>query len=1851
MARLTPRLAVLLALLAGSAGIGPPAAVEISNSASGTLGEGPLDLTRATVRLDLAGAVTSVLAEIEPSSALPGSVGNRFVYDLLPTIGPLDSGVRVVEISVPAGWGAVSVGEVSIGGSVLAPSCPTPGAGEFCATVAPEAIRIELGARVTETLTRIRTVFTADAPSQPGTSEFPSTVADDGAPQATTPGDADGEPDNANGIVVEVAETQGIVLRIDKTVSRHEAVIGDVTTWSVVVRNTTASDVVSVRIADRIPPGFQYLSGSARLDARPIPDPTGSRTVVFHVGTVPALADANGNGTADPGEPGYLVLTYQLVVGSGAKPGAHSNEAVAIDFCDACAISNTDRDTVEVLLDPVFDLGTIVGKVFRDANGDGAQQDGESGVPRAMVALDDGTYALTDEEGRYHFPAVRPGHRLVKLNLLSLMPGSRAAGEESRIVAVTPGLMARANFGVVTPSETESVGAPEVVGVSVLARTDVAPIEVRGSVDALSLLVNGLEASPLPVEVEVRVETLEGSARVTGGKLDRPVRFSVLAGAGVARWTLTVEDGRGGAVRRLSGEGAPPPSIEWDGTGDDGRVVSGGEIYAYRIEAELADGGRVSSPTRLVGIGRSALIAVHLTGEAFDSGKHALSPRARAALDRVAEILRKAPEERIVVEGHTDDRGSEALNLGLSRRRAEAALAYLTERQGLSEDRFALRARGESEPVASNATEEGRALNRRVEIEGQVESKEDVPVLRQIKTAPGVAINGVPAPVGAFGRFSASVPEPSATAVEVAMTGSRGAGASVRVPVPRIEVLAPAGELAVPYGEVSGPCRSAAPTDRPADSPAAWCRVTGRTEPGNTVEIAGVAAEVAPDGGFSGEVPLGPGRNAVALVARNPEGVSRLATVEIVVTDRDGSGGLLVLSEGVPSLRVNLPPRGVRIAQSRLEIAGVAEPGARLEINGEAVALEPDGSFLASLDLPPGRSTVVLEVKDGRGRTGRIEREVEVARDELFLMAFADGKIGRLAGKGYLEGAGLDGESEVYREGRLAFYLKGRILGKYLVTSSFDSAKGSSDRLFGALDPGAESRLLTHLDPDKLYPVYGDGSTVVYDAQSRGKFYLALDGDTLHAVVGNYPLSLADTELAGYQRTLYGGRVAYQSLSRTKYGQPDTAVVVFGAEVEQVHVRDEVRATGGSLYYLSHRDVIEGSEDVALVVRDRITGLVLERRRQARDIDYLVKYPEGRLMFQRPIPSVVDGGPLFSPGVPPGNPVFLEAGYETVAGGFEKAARGGRVRQQIGDHVAVGATYVEDEAPSGRYELAAGDVEIRLAEGTRLVAEYADSAGSGATTFASEDGGLTYAEEPVTAGGAGRAWRAAAEVDAGEWFGRPGRVRLRAYVKDVDPGFFSNGTFREAGTEKAGASATWKPGGADTFVVRFDRELREGDPSAGTSPTELRTTAAQWGHESKRWGVACEYLGTESESGGEVGAERRSAHAAARGWIRLGEKLTGRVDAQRTLSGEERDQATVGVQYQALPSLALELRGTDGTLGRSAQGGAVLKVGESQIYLTEKLAEDRAGEKLSTVLGARSPIGRSSRIYTEYQWETFDGGQRLNSLVGLQRQWDLGPGFRFLLSGEATQVDAEAGASRRTAVAGSLSYSKPGRFTWVTRDEWRRDGGSRESEQIFTFNQIDYRLNDDLSVLGRWRFSRTRSRETGEDEARFEERVIGLGYRPVRNDRLNVLARYTQIFDRRPTISGDPRPSSSRTDVASVDGILQLTPRIEWVSKLAFRDRTSEECGYEGVSSRSRLGIQRLNWLFWNRFELGAEYRLLEQRLARDRRQGWLGELMWQPARNFRFGVGYNFTDFSDDEYSENDFRAGGWFVRAQARY
>ena len=103
------------------------------------------------------------------------------------------------------------------------------------------------------------------------------------------------------------------------------------------------------------------------------------------------------------------------------------------------------------------------------------------------------------------------------------------------------------------------------------------------------------------------------------------------------------------------------------------------------------------------------------SGIYFDTDKYNISGKSADALDKLAGIFKEYPNTNILVEGHTDNTGSESYNLTLSKNRAQAVTSYLVD-HGISAGRFTTKWYGESQPKYDNSTAEGRSKNRRVEL-------------------------------------------------------------------------------------------------------------------------------------------------------------------------------------------------------------------------------------------------------------------------------------------------------------------------------------------------------------------------------------------------------------------------------------------------------------------------------------------------------------------------------------------------------------------------------------------------------------------------------------------------------------------------------------------------------------------------------------------------------------------------------------------------------------------------------------------------------------------------------------------------------------------------------------------------------------------------------------------------------------------------------------------------------------------------------------------------------------------------------------------------------------------------------
>jgi OmpA-OmpF porin, OOP family len=140
------------------------------------------------------------------------------------------------------------------------------------------------------------------------------------------------------------------------------------------------------------------------------------------------------------------------------------------------------------------------------------------------------------------------------------------------------------------------------------------------------------------------------------------------------------------------------------------------DITAQLTVAELGtiEDKMVNAAAMAKGLGETGHIALY--GIYFDTDKAVLKPESRPTLEQIAKLLTVQPQLNVFIVGHTDNQGAYEYNLDLSRRRAEAIAAELVKSFRIAQPRLRTAGLGFLAPVGSNASEAGRALNRRVEL-------------------------------------------------------------------------------------------------------------------------------------------------------------------------------------------------------------------------------------------------------------------------------------------------------------------------------------------------------------------------------------------------------------------------------------------------------------------------------------------------------------------------------------------------------------------------------------------------------------------------------------------------------------------------------------------------------------------------------------------------------------------------------------------------------------------------------------------------------------------------------------------------------------------------------------------------------------------------------------------------------------------------------------------------------------------------------------------------------------------------------------------------------------------------------
>lgn len=148
--------------------------------------------------------------------------------------------------------------------------------------------------------------------------------------------------------------------------------------------------------------------------------------------------------------------------------------------------------------------------------------------------------------------------------------------------------------------------------------------------------------------------------------------------------------------------------------GNDAEVVQLDVIEMKPMESGLVTVNAAALAADITRTGHASVYGIY-----FDTGKAGVKPESDAALKEIARLLQEHSDWKLYVVGHTDNQGGFDMNMDLSRRRGDAVVKVLTEKYAVAGSRLRACGDGPTAPVASNATEDGRAKNRRVELVAQ----------------------------------------------------------------------------------------------------------------------------------------------------------------------------------------------------------------------------------------------------------------------------------------------------------------------------------------------------------------------------------------------------------------------------------------------------------------------------------------------------------------------------------------------------------------------------------------------------------------------------------------------------------------------------------------------------------------------------------------------------------------------------------------------------------------------------------------------------------------------------------------------------------------------------------------------------------------------------------------------------------------------------------------------------------------------------------------------------------------------------------------------------------------------------
>ncbi len=1141
---------------------------------------------------------------------------------------------------------------------------------------------------------------------------------------------------------------------LTKTANKTQAGIADVLRYSIHIQNSEVPGDM-LEIHDKLPAGFRFEKGSATLDGAPLADPliqNDGRSLSF---TINQIAPEQAR-----------TLRYVARVGVNTPLGTATNTAWLVDDI---LQSNTAEAHVEIKEELFSNATRLFGRVYVGHCADEDSQDINKtekqtlseGIAGVRIYLENGTYVVTDEDGMWHIEGQQPGTHVVQLDTDSLPKyldlvscdhqAFHAGRQYSQFVDVQPGGIWRADFvvklkppaeGTVTqrlssqiiPINKSDTKHSSVINQKIRYRLDMSGTDVTlKNLRALVMLPDGVRYAPK-------------SARFDNAPIAEPKFYD--------EQTLLFS---------LNNPGKDwQHQLEFDGFIDPnakaGELITR-SVAMFDAPAQVNQRTPVAMTSALLYLVPHDL-NVHAPDKAplFGSFNKNLTPQDQYELDQVVEKLKGIKNLHIEVAGHTDNvpianRSHHITknNQNLSLERASRTANYLMKKLKLWPHQVSVMGYGDKKPLADNRTAEGRALNRRVEI-NIIKGDSTIELINsesefQLVSTKGVAPGGFDWPVEATASGidnPTSQKPPEFDAAWIAKQADN-----------TFEWLWPTGSFLpnIPSTKVA--------LKHPINQ---QVQLTLNGHPVSELNLAGREVHRATQAAATiwAGIDLVEGNNhfIAALINENNEveatrefnlHYAGTPTKAVVLQEKSQA-----IADGVdaPVIAIRLTDKDGYPVRSGLQ--------GEFEVSAPYLALDPNkkhtqitrGSFkpnyevtengIAYITLEPTTQAgeAVIRFPFANGQTDEVRVWLKPQTRDWMLVALGEGMIGYQNISGHTSNAKSAGhEKDIWSDGRVALFAKGQIKGEWLVTAAYDSAKGKTTPFENLIDP------------TKYYTLYGDNSQQKQDASMEGKLYVRIEKERFYSVFGDFNSDLNKTELSRYVRKFHGIQTVYQG--------DLLSFNLFATESSQRFVKDEILGDGTSgLYRLSAQDVIANSESITLQVRDRFRSeQTLNETKLFKDSDYVIDYIDGTLFFKRPIHSSDENF----------NPQYIVVDYETATSSQDNLTVGGRIAvEAIDDRVVVGTTVIEEDLGTLNRTLRGGDITLTVSDQLEIKAEAAQSKQTSNSDDFTSDAGLISLDY------------------------RSEKLQTKAYVRVQEAGFGLDQLNKsESGTEKVGVDSKW----------------------------------------------------------------------------------------------------------------------------------------------------------------------------------------------------------------------------------------------------------------------------------------------------------------------------------------------------------------------------------------------------------------------------------------------------------------------------